>query len=483
MQQKYYLSSSIRSVMVLALIILAFMSYIFVLASKYTSLDIPGGGIPFVILNLIGIGIIIWRIYTPVLEISTRGLKVNVPFIFKSNFARWDEIDGLVVGEMSTFGVKERNIRLLLKTEKATTKEILFSLKAVEKAEEIVTVLRGKIPEIKYEDIKQASVFHKPLTKTEMKYKGWTLTKSGLQRWRKIIRWDNIHNLQYQGFVIAGYGATTIHYSEKSGKERSIHIQPSTSTQYQDFIKFVIQHSQNASIDPGLLRALEYPPKDAMADIISILLFLFGTLLFFFALSFLNYYSPTVTLGYIYPLLVVPFVALPMIMAIKLIAGRFRGKAEKSSKKLLWSGLVSIGPILAMLTFFVLSLFSLYWFVGDIYNKTGDLEKAEVYYVKALNEYPESMDILYEMGKLYRQREQWETAFDYLKRAYESDPTYWGPRAVVLAPDTLMKMGKYNEALELCKEILKNHPNKIDIKRAITRKQDYIVKERQIHEM
>jgi tetratricopeptide (TPR) repeat protein len=170
-------------------------------------------------------------------------------------------------------------------------------------------------------------------------------------------------------------------------------------------------------------------------------------------------------------------------MAIKLIAGRFRGKAEKSSKKLLWSGLVSIGPILAMLTFFVLSLFSLYWFVGDIYNKTGDLEKAEVYYVKALNEYPESMDILYEMGKLYRQREQWETAFDYLKRAYESDPTYWGPRAVVLAPDTLMKMGKYNEALELCKEILKNHPNKIDIKRAITRKQDYIVKERQIHEM
>jgi len=480
MIQKYYLSTFMKAMMIFAVLLVVFTSAFFLLIREFFAVDIPGV-IFFAVIDTALIAFIIWRLRTPIIEISETGFKVNIPVLFKSKFAKWDDVAGMVVEELSTFGRKEKSIKLLLKSEKAKTEEIIFGLKAVEKADEIIAKLRGKIPEAGYEKLKHFKVLQMPVTKAEVKYREWALTKAGIKTSKETISWEDVKGIKYSGFVIAGYGATTINYISNGGKENRFTVRPKAIEEYQDFIRYLIQHSKKASVDPGLLKVLEYSPKDAKADIASIPLFLIGTVLLFIAISFLNYYSPTVSSGNIYPLLVLPFVVIPMGMTIKLMAGRFRGKTEPASKKLLWSALVSISPVLAMLTFFILSPFSMYWFIGDIFNKTGNLNKAEAYYEEALERYPESMDILYEMGKLYRERKEWDIAFEYLKKAYEQDPSYWGPKAVVLAPDTLMKMGKYDEALELSKEILKNHPNKIDIARAINRKQDEIISEKELH--
>jgi len=174
-------------------------------------------------------------------------------------------------------------------------------------------------------------------------------------------------------------------------------------------------------------------------------------------------------------LLIIPFGLLPIIMAVKVMAGRFRGRVEPASKKFLWSFLALLGPVAAMLVFFIASPFSFFWFVGDIFNKTGDPEKAEVYYREALDRFPESMDILYDLGKLYREKKDYASASYYLQQAYTKDPSYWGPAAIVLIPDTLLKLGKHEEALKWCEKILGNHPNKIDIRNAISKKQDEII--------
>jgi hypothetical protein len=50
--------------------------------------------------------------------------------------------------------------------------------------------------------------------------------------------------------------------------------------------------------------------------------------------------------------------------------------------------------------------------------------------------------------------------------------------AVELIPDTFMKVGKYDIAVQWCERILKDHPDKIDITNTISKKQDEIVSEK-----
>lgn len=480
--QKYYLSAFMKAAMVFGIAMVILTSVLSLLMRNSFAIDMPGP-VYWSVVDILAIALIIWRIRTPLIELTEEGVRVSVPFIFKTNFARWDEIEGMVIGETNTLGIRERNIKILVRSGKGASTEMLVNLKAAERPDEIIAQLRLKIHGKENEDIRQAVSLQKPLTISEIKYKGWSFTPEGISKGNITVPWENVQEIKYAGLVIAGYGGTTITCANKSGNKRTITLQPSTSEQYQNVIRFLIQYSQKASIDPGLLKALEYSPKDAKADILLIMLLIPGIFLFFIAISFLNYYSPTVTTGNLYPFLVIPFGLVPIGMAIKLIAGRFRGKIEPTSRKILWSSLAFAGPVTAILIFFMISPFSYYWFVGDIFNKTGNPEKAEVWYRDALERYPESIDIPYEMGKIYRAREEWNKASEYLQRAYTKDPTYWGVIAIELIPDTLMKAGKYDEALQWCERILKDLPQKIDVAKAINRKQDEIISEKRLFEM
>jgi tetratricopeptide (TPR) repeat protein len=231
-------------------------------------------------------------------------------------------------------------------------------------------------------------------------------------------------------------------------------------------------------VDPGLIRSLEYSYRDARADNFSLILFLLGLIAGIPVMTVMIYYSPTIATSNIYPLIMVPFAGVPMLATLVLLAGRFRGKYWSATLKIFWSSLIPAGIVLSLVAYFMISPVSYYWMMGDIDVKKGDLEGGEAYYLKALEIMPDSIDVIYEMGKLYMQKEDWEGAYDYLVQAYEMDPEYWGPAAVVLIPDVLMKMGRYDEAMSWCKKILKDHPQKMDIARAISKKQDEIIWER-----
>lgn len=481
MVQKYYVSTSMKLLLITVAFTVLFINTLILFMSKYTSIEIAGDMIFFVVSNVVTISIVGWRIRTPVLELSQQGLKLNIPFLFKTQFARWDEIEGIVEGETSTLGIKDKNIKILLKTGEGASNEMVLSLKAVNEPDKIVRELKEKVPEPSHDKIRRSGILQTVADKTSVTYRRWTLTKEGIETANKRVPWEQIKSIKSPGLVIAGYGPVMITYTHTDGKEMNISVKPQLSSGYQDFLKYLVLHSEQAAIDSGIIKALEYSPGEAKADLFSILLFLSGFTLCFIFMSMMNYYAPTVDASYYYPLLLFPFALFPQFMTVKLLAGRFRGMSEPGSKKLQWASTGIIGAFFALAIFFMISPFSFYWFIGDIHKKAGDIEATESYYQKAVEIYPESIDIPYEMGKLYREKEEWEEAFKYLKKAYTQDPTYWGPMAVILLPDTLMKMGRYDEALQWCKQILEDRPNKIDIAKAINKKQNEILRERDMH--
>jgi hypothetical protein len=215
---------------------------------------------------------------------------------------------------------------------------------------------------------------------------------------------------------------------------------------------------------------------------VSSMLLILGIIMLFILPTVIYYYSTGIYTGYLNAMLLIPFGIMPLAMTMKSLMRRSRGEPQIESHKMLWPILSATGPIIAVLIFFILSPFSFYWLSGSIAKKTGNFALAERYYQTSLEYVPGNIDVLYDLGKLYLKEEKYEQALTYLKQAYTKDPTWWGPKAVILVPDTLMKMKKYDEALQWCEQVLKDRPNKIDIAQAISRKQDEIISEKSFHE-
>lgn len=304
----------------------------------------------------------------------------------------------------------------------------------------------------------------------------------GLSSRKDFIPWDMIRELKYPALVIGGYGAITINYIGSGGMKRSIAIKASASEEYLSFLRYLIQRSHKATIDPGLVKALDYSPGDAKADLASCLLLIVGIVLLFIVPIIIFYYSTGISAGYLSVLFFFPFSVVPLALTMKGLMRRFQGETPIRSRRMLWPILTVCGPLAATVLFFVFSPFSFYWLTGDIAMKFGNLSLAERYYQASLKRVPGNIDVLYELGKLYLKEEKYEQALPYLQQAYIKDPTWWGPQAVILVPDTLMKLKKHDEALKWCERVLKDRPNKIDITRAISKKQDEIISEKSYYE-
>ncbi len=421
---------------------------------------------------------VIWRLGTPAVEISETGFKVSIPFLYKRNSATWDEIEGMTFGNIRTFLMPDKQLKILLKSEGAATKEIILSLKAVEKSDEIVAKLRERIPELSHQDLMQSKVLQQPVGKSEVKYRKWTLTERGITGSSMLLSWNDVKAVSYSGLVIGGYGATTITYNNAKGKEKSLIIKPKISPDYHDFIRYLIQHASHASIDPGLIKALEYSPDDARADMTATLLLIFAVLLVIILPLYIGAYSPSEGKPTLYVFMPFLLALLPMGLTIKLLVGRFRGKAEPASKKLLWSALSNAVQVLAVVLFFILSPFSAYYALGDVCMKTSNSMGAKYWYSRALEMVPDNIDVTFDMGILFREKKEYETAFGYFEKAYTKNPKYFGPLGLELIPDTLLKMGRYDDSLMWCDKIMEADRRNRYVQEILGKKRDEVMAEK-----
>jgi len=481
MVHKYYLSTLMKAILIAYLVMLS-LPLLLVLLLLVISMIAAQKAILVLFALTVYFGsmvaIVIWRLRTPAVEISEAGFKVSIPFLYKKNSAAWDEVEGMTFGKIRTFGIPDKQLKILLKSEGAATKEIILSLKAVAKPDEIIAKLRERIREITYEDLRQSSVLQQPVTKAEVKYGKWTFSERGIADSRKTVAWSEVTALSYSGLVIAGYGATTITHRTPEGKEKGIIIKPKASAEYHEVLRFLIQHATKAAIDPGLVKALEYAPKDARADMHAVLLLLLAVVLWVMLPMFIGSYALSDGSQAIFSLMPTVLGLLPMAMTVKLLAGRFRGKAEPAEKKLLWAGLSGAVLAATVFVFFILSPFSFYYFIGDLGMKTGNLLQANYWYGRALEEAPDDNGVIFDMGVLLREKKEYEAAFTYLQRAYEKDSKNFGPLGLELLPDTLLKAGRYDEAIAWCDKILNAKSRHRMVRDVIEKKRIEIIAEK-----
>jgi tetratricopeptide (TPR) repeat protein len=94
---------------------------------------------------------------------------------------------------------------------------------------------------------------------------------------------------------------------------------------------------------------------------------------------------------------------------------------------------------------------------------------------RAFKAIPDNIDVTFDMGLMYRQKKEYETAFSYFEKAHTKNPKYLGPLGLVLIPDTLLKMGRYDDSLAWCDKILDANRRKREVQEVLGRKRDEIV--------
>jgi len=110
--------------------------------------------------------------------------------------------------------------------------------------------------------------------------------------------------------------------------------------------------------------------------------------------------------------------------------------------------------------------------------KTDNLMAANYWYGRALEEAPDNADVMFDLGVMHRKKQDYETAFELLSKAYEKAPKHFGPFGLELLPDTLLKAGRYDEASAWCDKIQEANPRSRMLREVMENKRKEISSEK-----
>lgn len=477
--REFFLSTLLKVVLLLPAIlsaVLVLAVFLFLLVGDLSSFEVKITLASLLTVLTASIALSIWRVVKPVLKVSAEGLKVNLPLICRVDFVKWEDVEGLVVHEAGPALLREARLKILLRSEGTATQEIVFSLKAIEKPDEVLALLREMVPERKGAEVSSAFLEPQPPARTNIRFGKFHLSESGIEGLKGHIGWAQVKGITCPPFVLAGFGATTLTYEAGGGKENRLVFQPKLSPNYQEFVRVLVYHSRNAaSVDPALAKMLAYPPQEARLELAAIGLALSGILLMFGSMYFIDYFAPVGIIREIYVLLPLFLGLVPGAMAIITLASRFQGQAVPARKKVFWAGIFNLSPVAAVAILFLFSPFSLHYSLGYFNATIGQIQAAEPHYQTAYALRSDHPCLAFDIGLLYREQENHVQAFEFFEKAYELDPSYWGAAALELIPDSLMKMGEYEKGLERCETIMQKHWKNKGIVQALSIKKNEIL--------
>lgn len=416
----------------------------------------------------------VWRMWQPALTLSARGVEQNLSRFFTTDFAAWETIEGMTVNERTVQGRLQKMVKLVIATDEGRTRESVFGITGLDEGEEALTILRRLVPERKPEDFSRVLKRLKPLQTETMRYRDIELTREGIARKGEIIPWDQITCMTTEGLVIAGYGSVVIEYSGK-GDGGKFSIRASTTEEYLDCIKLILSKGRNISVDPGIIRMLEYPAGAAKKDGYAVLLIVTGVLLSLVGLIVLSFYPPTVDSTWLYPLLLLPLALAPLVWTLKLLGTRYKGGAADPSRKIVGATLFNLGTVLSVAILFILSPASFLWLLADTAALSGRMEQAQELYMKAEPALGKNEDFIFTLGQFYFRKGEWNRAAGYYIRSYEKDRTNWLPEPLAKIPDSLSKAGRHEEALQWCERILRQYAGNRQVTGVIERRKKEII--------
>jgi len=456
MKEKYYYSKTIRTFVSLTPLFFL-LPFIFLFITQGLPVPII---LAAVLINL-PLLFLIKKINEPAVEITDEGILLKASFLSKETSVKWNEIAG-----MASFRMQGAEI---LKIHKKTigSSLVLFNvgLKALQKPDELSRILRDKIPLNKSIDIKQPVKFARSHTNKEIKHRDLTLSENGISKAGATIPWDKIIEI---ACAPTGLPYISVTYAEHGKKNEPIIIKPpfastaKNTAKYYEFILYLIQHSHEANLDPGLAKILNTPVKEASSDQWCVVLMICGFIITGVVSFILMYYAPfpETALRTLFAFLVLTVCLIPVLRTLFLLKSQAGGRDIDGAKKTKWSYLCVITAPLVFVLACIVFPFSSFYMMGDLNLKTGNLDKAEHFYLKALQKCPDNVDVSFDLGILHKEKGNYEAAFEYFKKAYLKDPTYWLADAAAEIPDTLILMKRYEDALAWCKKII--HDNSKD---------------------
>jgi tetratricopeptide (TPR) repeat protein len=464
-------SHAIQIRIVLAIMPLLLLLIVFFLPFNIREMPVEG----VIVLSVFFIGLLavcIWfflKAMKPAVILSSRGMSYNP--LGKKIFLEWEHIDGLVEDNTYTHAGKYvEQIKIVYNVGDGSIRELIISAKQFNKGGELFSLLKKIVPKKSSKELENKLSQLKPLSTVTMKYKNIELSTQGIMVTtnNNMIPWDNILSLKTMGYVIAGYGPVEVEYTSGSSKQ-SLKIQSSTNEIYKECVRFLLAYAKNATVDPGLIKILNYPVEAAKADFIAVFLICSGIILTFAALLILSFYAPTIPSTWIYPLLIIPFSFFPFIWTIKLLAGRFSGASRNPSAKIYAALFFNIGILCSVAILFTFSPASFTWLLADACAITNRFDNAEKYYKHAESDLSGNSDFLFSLGQFYFKKKDWNTAARYYILAYEKDPTNWMAEPLEKIPRSLLLAGRDKEAIEWCDKILNSYSDRKDVTRTIAK--------------
>jgi preprotein translocase subunit SecE len=427
-----------------------------------------------IVITLATIAIMLWRLKTPLYELSSSGIRVtNIPFASGRN-TRWQDIIGLVVRESGIFGVKNVQVRLLLGGKNSPLRELLISPKIAERPDELLAKLQEQIPHLTAALLAATGRLEKK-QEGEVRFGSHILSRAGIAASRNLIPWTAVSEINTPQFVLAGYGSVTISYSAGM-KTAKLTVAAKMVPEYQEFIRTILCFAPQAVIDPGVAKILDYPPQEAKKESMAILLLVLAMVLTMAAIFLAVNYVPVVPLKAVSSLATAAAGIIPFVAGVGLFAGRFQGRIVPASKTLAWSGTACGGPVVVLLLLLLSFPSARYALRGDLAFRGGDLDAAAQYFTLALATTPDNLDASFALGMVYREKKDYARAFECLQKVYLVDSKNWEAFGMELIPDTLLKMGRYDEAIGWCDRIQRDHPRRRSIAAAMENKKSEILR-------
>ncbi|MBU0484297.1 MAG: DUF1189 family protein [Proteobacteria bacterium] len=423
-------------------------------SSAMLSMLIPGLIVSFAI----AFAVILLMKKTPVATLDETVLSLSQMTI------PWSKLTGMHL-KTKDFGLFQWRTLVLKGTFKAplTGNTLYLPLMFVEQSDKLIEAVSQRIGIIDNSSIRLKASKRHPTQQDELRYKNIRFTPAGIFTRQNNVSWEQVRNLVGQANVIAGLGSLTLQYIDGAGRNRSLVVPAECTKTYQEVVSCCIDRARKAEIDPELLKVLETNVDEARANFQVIWLGLLSVILFVVVGIILAQYKFSETLG---TLMIGGII--PSIILLTVVSTKKEAISLKNRKLIAW-GAASL-PVAALLLGLFFSPDSRHWLMGDITAKVGSFETAEGHYRQALALSGNNYDIMFDLGILYMNQGQWEKAFNSLDAPLRDHISDWTPEAVLFAPEMLMRMGKREEAIGWCEEILQNPKIPTNVARVIDSK-------------
>lgn len=405
------------------------------------------------VMLLISFPFALWRLRTPLYELTPEYFtSYFYPFSIGRCRTPRARILGVTTREQTRLGIKLRQVSLLLGGGGERLREMKIDLMRSERPEELTQRLGQCFPPLTAAALTGAGLLP-PATGAEVEHHGIIISRDGLALPDMLIPWAEVRGVTSAGLVVSGYGELVVSYGSVASP-KTVKIPPRTSAEFVTFVRTLLAHVPQATIDPAVARIVDCPPTEARQETVVWLALVVGVIVSGFAAQLTGQYATSLTGKLILALLALLGGMLPASIGLTLAASRFYGWQPRTPAALKWAAGGSCLPLLILLIFFGCAPSAWQMLQGDRAMNRGDVIAAERYFRAALAEAPENHEARHALGLAYLEQKNYPEAFTCFETIYRAG----GRLGMERIPEILLRLKRYDEALAWCDRISADHP-------------------------